>query len=104
MIVQKQRKAMRRRRSSVAVPSKLNKTQLAAIFGKKANFSVNYDFFIRKTINELLLRGFFPFFFQTKGETTTEGDSDSMGDSENGRRNSGEMISMKDFLQANKVS
>lgn len=42
--------------------------------------------------------------FQGKGETTTEGDSDSMGDSESGRRNSGEMISMKDFLQANKVS
>lgn len=27
-----------------------------------------------------------------------------MEDSESGRRNSGEMISMKDFLQANKVS
>lgn len=37
MIVQKQRKAMRRRRSSVAMPGKLSKAQLAAIFGKKAD-------------------------------------------------------------------
>lgn len=101
MIVQKQRKAMRRRRSSVAVPSKLNKAQLAAIFGKRAN----PDLAVRRRWKPFVRPKFIAFYpFQVKGETTTEADSDSLGDSENGRRNSGEMISMKDFLQANKVS
>jgi hypothetical protein len=40
----------------------------------------------------------------TSPNTGDTGDSDSVYDSDNERRLSGEMISMKDFLQANKVS
>lgn len=85
-----QGKRRRRRRSSAGMPANLRrhrKPNIAAALGRHAPVCGVEPDGNAKTPNR-------------------DGDSDSMGyDSEgDGRRLSGEMISMKDFLQANKVS
>jgi hypothetical protein len=88
-----QSRSRRRRRSSAGIPGNLRrhrKPNLAAALGR------------RRTVCGVVPDG-------NAKTPNRDGDSDSMGyDSEGdgigGRRLSGEMISMKDFLQANKVS
>ncbi|PSN49582.1 Potassium channel subfamily K member 13 [Blattella germanica] len=85
-----QSRRRRRRRSSAGMPRNLRrKPHIAAAIGRRA------------PVCGVVSDG------NTK--TSKDGDSDSMGydsegDGAGGRRLSGEMISMKDFLQANKVS
>ncbi|KAJ4430249.1 hypothetical protein ANN_22461 [Periplaneta americana] len=88
-----QSRRRRRRRSSAGMPGNLRrhrKPHLAATFGRRAPVCGVVSDGNAKSPNK-------------------DGDSDSMGydsegDGAGGRRLSGEMISMKDFLQANKVS